>query len=531
MTAKTSREKFEEARHQLVARDNDLIQKGRYGLSLVQQKCVLYCISKVKPTDNPDTEYEIDLREFYRLMGYKSDSYSGIKALWQQIGSVRWWLDGQTEDDDDILLGWFNKVHLNERSASVSITFHPDIYPYIHNLVTDKEKKRYFTTYQLQNITLMKHRYSIRIYDLLKSYQYNNKIWQFELGTGSHHDLMRRISDCDEKGKPLIPKSWDNYSFFNRDVLQPAVEEINQYTDIKIAYEVTKTDLSGKKHRKYVSILFAMVEKSPAEKLASQEHIQQALNMPPEDDEEEIADLFSNFFAQHEAKLKEEGVYEQEDPDSKSIIYEQENPNSKAIIYEQENLDRKASVLPVQKPDESAKEITNTTVRPEVQTSKKQKKVSEVCGTNSQNGMDSQNGTDFQNGTNSRNGTDSRNKGTTSQTQDVDIFMVCSKAASLLKPLGLNPSEILILVQTASYDLEKIQTAYEVLKESKGKIYDVVPWLISAVKNGYQPRKAVPYQGVKKNSFTDYEQRNYDYDDLMNKVRNAQEWKFQIKED
>ncbi len=480
MATKTNRERIEEARHQLVARDNDLIQKGRYGLSLVQQKCVLYCISKVKPTDAPDTEYDIDLHEFYRLLGYKSDSYTGMKTLWQQIGSVRWWLDGETEEDDDILLGWFTKVHLNERSSSVTITFHPDIYPYIHNLVADKEKKKYFTTYQLQNITLMKHRYSIRIYDLLKSYQYNNKIWQFEMGTGSHHDLMRRISDCDEKGKPLIPKSWDNYSFFNRDVLQPAVDEINQYTDIKIAYEVSKTDLSGKKHRRYASILFAMVEKSPAEKRASQEQITQELDLPLE---ENVDDLFADFFAQHEAILKEEGVFV---PEASGTETEACEPGADKIW---EN--GKSVVDSPEKTWETTPEKTGT---------QRNKKVAKDTGS------------------------DRENAGSTtySHRTEVDVFEVCSKAASILKPLSLSASDILTIAQTADYDLEKIQQAYDVLKSNKGKINDVVSWLISAIKNGYRPRNAVPYQAAKKNSFTDYEQRTYDYDDLMEKIRRSQ---------
>ena len=469
MATKTNRERIEEARHQLVARDNDLIQKGRYGLSLVQQKCVLYCISKVKPTDAPDTEYDIDLHEFYRLLGYKSDSYTGMKALWQQIGSVRWWLDGETEEDDDILLGWFTKVHLNERSSSVTITFHPDIYPYIHNLVADKEKKKYFTTYQLQNITLMKHRYSIRIYDLLKSYQYNNKIWQFEMGTGTHHDLMRRISDCDEKGKPLIPKSWDNYSFFNRDVLQPAVDEINQYTDIKIAYEVSKVDLSGKKHRRYASILFAMVEKSPAEKRASQEQITLELDLPQE---EKVDDLFAEFFAQHEAKLKEEGVFV---PEASGTETEACEPGTDKI-WEND---------------------------PDKMGSSRRKKAEKDTASDRENIGEPK----------------------PSQRTEVDVFEVCSKAASFLKPLALDASDILVIAKTADYDLEKIQQAYDVLKSSKGKINDVVSWLISAIKNGYRPRNAVSYQAAKKNSFTDYEQRTYDYDDLMEKIRRSQQRK------
>ena len=143
------------------------------------------------------------------------------------------------------------------------------MFPFLYNLVTDKEK--YYIAPRLEETSLMTHKYSPRIYDLLRSYQFNNKTWTFELGTGTDNDFMRKIADWEpdpnKKGKNVakIPKSWSKFSFFERDVLAPAREEINHYTDIKIAYEALKTDSMGKKYRRPVRIKFLMLAKTSGE--------------------------------------------------------------------------------------------------------------------------------------------------------------------------------------------------------------------------------------------------------------------------
>ena len=48
---------------------NDMIQKGRHELTLQEQRCVLYAISKIKPDDTVFQEYTFELSDFYRLCG------------------------------------------------------------------------------------------------------------------------------------------------------------------------------------------------------------------------------------------------------------------------------------------------------------------------------------------------------------------------------------------------------------------------------------------------------------------------------
>ena len=60
----------------------------------------------------------------------------------------------------------------------------------------------------------------------------------------------------------MIPEGWKNFAIFRRDVLEPAIQEINKYTDMLVMYEPLKTDLDGNKYRRYTSIRFSWILKS-----------------------------------------------------------------------------------------------------------------------------------------------------------------------------------------------------------------------------------------------------------------------------
>lgn len=62
---------LERTRKQYVAKRNDMIQKSKNSLGVVERKAVAYVLSKVKPDDNPNTVYAFDCQEFYQLMRWK----------------------------------------------------------------------------------------------------------------------------------------------------------------------------------------------------------------------------------------------------------------------------------------------------------------------------------------------------------------------------------------------------------------------------------------------------------------------------
>ena len=55
--------------HYLVVKGNDLIQNSRYSLTLLEQKVILYWITRIKPTDEDFAECEFDMNAFCDLCG------------------------------------------------------------------------------------------------------------------------------------------------------------------------------------------------------------------------------------------------------------------------------------------------------------------------------------------------------------------------------------------------------------------------------------------------------------------------------
>lgn len=260
--------RFSQARKQLVAKRVDAIQQGRFSFTLVETKAVNYILSKVKPTDSPDTEYIFNIGEFCRMIGWNRLPTKEILGMLQTIANKSWWImtDVQGDGPEYELRHWFDVVRLNEGRGTITITFSQTVVPYIFNLLEQQKKGQiYIASWAADAISLMKNQYSPRIFELLRTYEFNNEEWLFENGTGTARDLQTIIADRDDKGAPVIPVSWSKWASFERNVLAPAKREINKYTDLMIDYEPLKRDFAGNKYRKYVAIRFRLSEKTAIE--------------------------------------------------------------------------------------------------------------------------------------------------------------------------------------------------------------------------------------------------------------------------
>lgn len=236
-----------------VYKANDMIQKGRHELSLQEQRCVLYAVSKIKPEDTVFQEYTFELSDFYKLCGLQGDSYTELKAILQGLSDRSWWATINDKGTES-LVRWFSTLRTNKRSGKVTIEFHKDMMPYLLELTKENQ---YYTHYQLKYILPMKSQYAIRLYELLKSYQRNNYEWFF---------------DIEQLKKQLNCESYKDFKDFRRRVLEPAVAEINEFTDIKIAWEPMKEG------RKVVRVVFYMVGKNKTDLLEADRAINDNLD-------------------------------------------------------------------------------------------------------------------------------------------------------------------------------------------------------------------------------------------------------------
>lgn len=241
-----------------VYKRNDMIQKARFTLSVQEQRAVLYAISKIKPDDTYLKEYEFDIKDFYRVIGWSKQSYTEFKALMLELRNKGWY--ATLPDGSEASVAWFSKVRPNKKSGKVIIKFDEDMMPYLVQLATGSE---FYTKYQLQYVLAMSSQYSPRLYEILKSYQYNNRQWFFDI------DELKHLLDC---------KNYTNFNDFKRFALDPAVKEINKYTDIAICYSLTKNG------RKVIKVNFQMARKTSSELIKTQREIAEELGQLSIDD-------------------------------------------------------------------------------------------------------------------------------------------------------------------------------------------------------------------------------------------------------
>ena len=84
MAKRTSREQS-----YFVVKDNALIQRARYSMTLQQQKMLLYMISKIKPNEPESKEYTISIRDYCRSSGIdytNGGNYAYIKETLKNNG-------------------------------------------------------------------------------------------------------------------------------------------------------------------------------------------------------------------------------------------------------------------------------------------------------------------------------------------------------------------------------------------------------------------------------------------------------------
>lgn len=197
-----------------VAKANDLIQQSRFSLTMQQNKIMLFLISKIRPQDIGDEMYSISIREFCRVCNIECDSgknYSDVKAALKTLADKSVWVK---IDGVDTLLRWLNRLRVNRETNMIELSFHPDMIPFLYDL-----RERY-TCYSLENVLTMRSKYGIRLYELLKSYEYLDKEISFSL----------------EELKQRIDAPYKRYPDFRRYVLEPAIEDINNCSDIDVGY-------------------------------------------------------------------------------------------------------------------------------------------------------------------------------------------------------------------------------------------------------------------------------------------------------
>ena len=211
-----------------VVKSNRIIQKSRYELSTQEQKIILYLITKIKPGDTEFNLYEFKIVEFCKVCGIdkgNGKNYIDLKRTIKELADKSIWitLDNGTET----LIRWIERPFIDRKSGTIKIKLDEFMRPYLLQL------KECFTSYDLYFTLAMKSKYSIRIYELLKSYEY----------------LSGCTIELEELKKFINAEKYTTYKDFRVNVLDVSLNEINEYGDIDVTYEVEK---QGRKVHKII---------------------------------------------------------------------------------------------------------------------------------------------------------------------------------------------------------------------------------------------------------------------------------------
>ena len=236
-------------KNELVVKDNLLINAS-YNLEVTEQRLILLAIINARQTGNgitADSKLEIHASDYASRFDVTNDG--AYRALKNAVLNL---FDRQfsfKEEDRNGKIGtvksrWVSRIKYIDDSATLEITFAPDVVPLITRL------EQHFTSYQIKQVAQLTGKYAIRLYELLIAWREVGKVPQINLA-----EFRNRIGVEDDE--------YMRMSDFKIRVLEPSIKQINEHTDINVTYEQHKTG------RSITGFSFRFKQKQEAKKIES----------------------------------------------------------------------------------------------------------------------------------------------------------------------------------------------------------------------------------------------------------------------
>ena len=217
-----------------VIKDNKIIQKAAFDFTELELKGLNYTLSKLKPgktyTENDWIEYP--LKDLIKMMNLKNNtgSLELVKKSLHNLRTKSKWIKIKNENENKMVdFSFFQNCEIEntDNKNIVRIRFMKPILDYLQNL------KKYYTPQYLIYTMRLKGKYTIRLYELCKSYQ-NNFLKDLNInGFNLYIDKIRSLW--------YLPENYQNGKI-KKDIIDKAIREINKKTDIQISiYDTHKT--------------------------------------------------------------------------------------------------------------------------------------------------------------------------------------------------------------------------------------------------------------------------------------------------
>lgn len=212
-------------KQELVYKSNRLVEAS-YRLDLIEQRIVLAAIAAARESQKGLGEGYVTLRskQFSELFGMEEGSIykqlkEALQTLFQRFVTFRD-IDPESGHERLTQLRWISSASYITGAGSIQLRFTQEMVPYITRLETE------YTKYRLEQIGRMSSAHAVRLYELL-----------LQVVTIGHRTLAITELKTILQLEGEYPRLFD----FKRWVVDAAVLQINEHTDLNVSYTQTKT--------------------------------------------------------------------------------------------------------------------------------------------------------------------------------------------------------------------------------------------------------------------------------------------------
>ena len=214
-------------KNSLVVKDNALINAS-YNLELTEQRLIMLAIINARELGQgitADSKLEIHASDYAKLFNVSPDaSYKALKEAVNNLFNRQFSYTAEYKKTGKVGIvrsRWVSRIFYVDDLALLEITFAPDVVPLITRL------EEHFTKYEAKQVAHLTSKYATRLYELLIAWREVGKTPIFEL-----QQLRKNLGVEDDE--------YQRMHHFKSRVLDSAINQINEHTDIKATYEQHK---------------------------------------------------------------------------------------------------------------------------------------------------------------------------------------------------------------------------------------------------------------------------------------------------
>jgi len=220
-------------------RQHNALTNARYEYTELQLDLLFFLLSKLRK-DQQDRVYELNIKDLSLLTGKKYNAAYLHKAT-SDMGSRVFEVQTETRYRQ---LWMFQRVDYLLGQGIIEIKLTEDITPYLFDL------KENFTSYELASALRLTSKYAKRIYQYCSQWKDQGETKKYDI-----QYFKQMLGLLDDKGKDKAVRMSD----FRESVLDVAVKQINEHTELNVSYKLEK------RVRTYKNIVFTVKSQALAE--------------------------------------------------------------------------------------------------------------------------------------------------------------------------------------------------------------------------------------------------------------------------